>query len=357
MKFSKIIDWILAVIYTIVGCLFSVFLIYHMIDGNKPQLPHPDPFSIVTGFIFLIPSALLAKRGIMSIYNLCKKQTGIDSEDTEQPKQKKAGSLLIIGNIFVGGLGILFLFIVLYAYLSHLSWSKYLFETDAKNYVVSAFQKTSKAREFYEENNHFSSSEAIESEKIIFNGMEYEVSFRIENNMIDMVFGAGAFGEESFNITLIPKNEGSGIFWNCEGGSLPWKYRPPGCIKGYQNSEERVQSEKAQARRSEYNRRKHAQEIFGHFDYFKNFYEEHNMYPTNAPITEKHTIEGVDKGITIEYELSVNFENNVIDIIFGKGAFGEEPFNITLIPKRKGSNIIWDCTGGNLPTKYRPENC
>lgn len=111
------------------------------------------------------------------------------------------------------------------------------------------------------------------------------------------------------------------------------------------------------ARMQETNRRNHAQEILNHFDFFKKFYEEHNMYPTNAPITEKTTIEGGDKGATIEYELSVNFENNVIDITFGKGAFGEESYNITLIPKNEGSGINWDCKGGNLPAKYRPPAC
>jgi len=304
--------------------------------------------------IFLPNKSIITESEVDNVYNLSKKQTGIDSEYKEQPKRKKGTDYLrVIRNLCLGVIGIL----ILYVYLQNKQWSEYFSETQGKNHVVSVLQKTSVEREFYEENNRFSSSETYKSEKMIDSGMEYDLSFRFENNMIDIVFGAGAFGEESFNITLVPKKEGSGIFWNCEGGNLPAKYRPPGCRKGFQNSEERVQSKKAQARRSEYNRRKHAQEIFDHFDYFKNFYEEHNIYPTNAPITEKHTIEGVNKGITIEYELSVNFENNVIDIIFGKGAFGEEPFNITLIPKREGPNIIWDCTGGNLPAKYRPEIC
>lgn len=108
---------------------------------------------------------------------------------------------------------------------------------------------------------------------------------------------------------------------------------------------------------TEYGRRIHAQEILNKLDHYKDFYEEHNIYPTNAPLTEIETIDGGHKGETIEYELSINFENNVINIIFGEGAFGEEAFNLTLIPKKEGSNIIWDCKGGSLPAKYRPQAC
>jgi len=74
MKISTIMDLILGGIYSVVGVFFSVFLIWYIINGNNPQLPSPDPFSAVIGFIFLIPSALLAKRGIMLIYNLYKEK-------------------------------------------------------------------------------------------------------------------------------------------------------------------------------------------------------------------------------------------------------------------------------------------
>lgn len=234
MKFSKVIYLIFAVFCTILGVSLSVFSVMNILLVTPPQ----DPFFWIVGVIlFLIPSIYIAIRGILYIYNTYKNRINVDSEDiqksideiSEQPEQKKANSSLKIGNIFAGGLGIIFLLLCLYVYLVGSGQKKYFLEKEAKTHVVSILQKTAMARDYYKEYGRFSSAYNYQTEKIVFNGMEYEVSFRIENNMIDIVFGEGAFGEESYNITLVPKDEGTGIIWDCTGGSLPYEYRPPGC--------------------------------------------------------------------------------------------------------------------------------
>ena len=80
-------------------------------------------------------------------------------------------------------------------------------------------------------------------------------------------------------------------------------------------------------------------------------------FPEGEILHETLKVDGGDKGISMEYVLIITVENEIINIVFGEGAFGGKPVNMTFIPKKEGYRIVWVCNGGNLPIKYRPESC
>jgi hypothetical protein len=109
---------------------------------------------------------------------------------------------------------------------------------------------------------------------------------------------------------------------------------------------------------TEFNRRVHVEKAIDKIANIQKQYENGRELSNQIVLTEDIVEDDVGKeSAPMIYTLVISVENQIINIRFSEGAFGEEPFNIIFKPVHNGEEIYWDCQGGNLPYKYRPPAC